>query len=136
MVLAKAEPVTRTALRSLTDFLAEGRQGHDFSDAWLKFITLVSSMKARTVSWISLLSASLTGVGHAAGGPLTQDLSPLSVAAQKTVDAASAQQRIVGKLKAAVAAGKAGTLSQGTQAVDEAMTDMKKAEPPRFGGGS
>lgn len=119
------------------------------------------SMKPNTVSWILLMWASLTGVGHAAGGPMNQDLTSISVAAQKAVDAgkrgdgavfvkeaedalvqakaqasSSAQQRIVGKLKAAVAAGAAGKLPEGVQAVEEAMTDMKKSESPRFGGGS
>jgi hypothetical protein len=118
-------------------------------------------MKPRTVLWILLLSASLTGVGYAAGGPMNQDLTSISIAAQKAVDAgkrgdaetfvkeaedalaqakaqtsSSAQQRIVGKLKTAVAEGKAGRLTEGTQAVEEAMSDMKKAESPRFGGGS
>ena len=39
------------------------------------------------------------------------------------------------KVKIAVADGKAGKLSEDTQAMDEAMTDMKKAGPPHFGGG-
>jgi hypothetical protein len=118
-------------------------------------------MKPRTVLWVLLLSAALTGVGHTAGEPMNQDLSVLSVTAQKAVDAgkrgdaeafvkeaedvlaqaktqagSSSQQRIVGKLKTAVAEGKAGKLAEGTQAMEEAMTDMKKAGAPRFGGGS
>lgn len=118
------------------------------------------SMKPNTVLRVLLMWASLTGVGYAAGGPMNQDLSSLSVSAQKAVDAgksgdgaafvkeaedaliqakaqanSSAQQRIVGKLKAAIAAGTAGKLPEGVQAVEEAMTDMKKAESPRFGGG-
>jgi len=92
---------------------------------------------------------------------MNQDLTPLSVTAQKAVDAgkrgdaeafikeaedvlaqakaqadSAAQQRIVRKLKTAVSAGKAGKLSEGTQAMEEAMTDMNKTGTPRFGGGS
>lgn len=118
-------------------------------------------MKPRIALCIFLLSAFFTAAGHAAGGPMNQDLTSISVAAQKAVDAgkrgdaetfvkeadealaqakaqagSAAQQRVVGKLKAGVAAGKAGNLSEGVKAVEEAMTDMKKAEPPRFGGGS
>lgn len=118
-------------------------------------------MKPIIVLWILLLSASLTGVGYTAGGPMNQDLTPLSVTAQKAVDAgkrgdaeafvkeaedvlaqakglagSAAQQRIVGKLKSAVAQGKAGKLPEATQAMEDAMTDMNKAAPPRFGGGN
>ena len=118
-------------------------------------------MKPRIALCICSLSALLTGVGHAAGGPMNQDLSPLTASAQKAVDAgkrgdaeafvkeaedaltqaktqtdSAAQQRIVRKLKSAVAAGKAGKLTEATQAVEEAMTDMKTSGPPRFGGGS
>lgn len=118
-------------------------------------------MKLRTVLWTLLMSASLTGVVHAAGEPMNQDLSVLSATAQKAVEAgkrgdaeafvkeaeealaqakgqagSSAQQRIVGKLKTGVAEGKAGNLAEGTLAVEEAMSDMKKAGAPRFGGGT
>jgi hypothetical protein len=118
-------------------------------------------MKPTTALWISLLSASLTGVGHTAGGPMNQDLTPLTATAQRAADAgkrgdatvfvkeaedalaqaktqadSAAQQRIVKKLKLAVSEGKASKLPEATQAVEDAMTDMKASGPPRFGGGT
>lgn len=118
-------------------------------------------MKFQKVMWIAVLSALLTGVGHTAGGPMNEDLTPLAEPAQKIVEAgkrgeaeaflteakdllakakemppSAAQQRIVGKLKIAVAEGKDGKLAEGVQAVEEAMTDMKKSGPPKFGGGN
>jgi hypothetical protein len=118
-------------------------------------------MKSITYSLVLLLSLPFSGIGHAAGGPMNEDLTPLVPLAQQAVDAgkrgdaeafvkaaeealaqarartsSASQQRIVGKLKTAVAEGKAGKLTEGTQAVEEAMTDMKKSGPPRFGGGS
>lgn len=118
-------------------------------------------MKLKMTMWAAVLSVLVTGVGHTAGGPMNEDLTPLTAGAQKTVEAgkrgdaeaflteaksllaqakeqapSAAQQRIVGKLKIAVAEGKDGKLAEGVQAVEEAMTDMKKAGPPRFGGGS
>lgn len=118
-------------------------------------------MKFQKVVWMAVLSALLTGVGHAAGGPMNEDLTPLAAPAQKVVEAgkrgeaeaflteakdllakakempaSAAQQRIVGKLKIAVAEGKDGKLTEGVQAVEEAMTDMKKSGPPKFGGGT
>ena len=48
----------------------------------------------------------------------------------------AAQQRITGKLKRAVEAGKSGDLAGATQLVEESMRDMKKAGAPKFGGGS
>jgi hypothetical protein len=117
-------------------------------------------MKLRSVLWILLVSASLTGVGHTAGGPMNEDLTSLSVTTQKAIEAgkrgdteafikeaeealaqakekpaSASTQRIIGRLKAAVTAGKAGKLTEGTQAAEEALTDMKKGGAPRFGGG-
>jgi hypothetical protein len=108
-----------------------------------------------------ILSATLTGVGFAAGGPMNEDLTSLALPAQKAVDAgkagnaavfqaeaeatlaeartkldSAAQQRISGKLKRAIDAGKSGDLSNATQLVEESMRDMKKAGAPKFGGGS
>ena len=108
-----------------------------------------------------ILSATLTGVGFAAGGPMNEDLTSLALPAQKAVDAgkagnaavfqaeaeatlaegrtkldSAAQQRISGKLKRAIDAGKSGDLSAATQLVEESMRDMKKAGAPKFGGGS
>ena len=108
-----------------------------------------------------ILSSALTGGSYAAGGPMNEDLTALTVPAQKAVDAgkagnaavflteaeatleetrskldSAAQQRIVGKLKRAVSAGKSGDLAGATQLVEESMRDMKKAGPPKFGGGS
>lgn len=90
-----------------------------------------------------------------------EDLTGLVAGAQKAVDAgrrgeaavfikeaegvlsqarehpdSAARQRIVRRLKSAIAAGQAGNLAEGVQAVEEAMTDMKKAGAPHFGGGS
>jgi hypothetical protein len=118
-------------------------------------------MKPRITLWITLLSALLTGVGHTAGGPMNEDLTPLLPASQKALEAgksgdaetflkeakealaqakefapSAAQQRVVGKLKIAVAEGKDGKLAEGVLKVEEAMSDMKKAGPPRFGGGT
>lgn len=118
-------------------------------------------MKPRIALCMFFLSAFFTGTGFAAGGPMNQDLSVLTASAQKAVDAgkrgdteafvkeaedvlaqakaqtdSAAQQRIVRKLKSAVAEAKAGRLPEATQAVEEAITDMKKAGPPRFGGGT
>jgi len=118
-------------------------------------------MKLKIAFWVAVLSALLTGVGHTAGGPMNEDLTPLTAPAQKVVEAgkrgdgeaflteardllakakefapSAAQQRIVGKLKIAVAEGKDGKLPEGVQAVEEAMTDMKKSGPPKFGGGT
>ena len=118
-------------------------------------------MKPVVTIWIFFLLAFLSGVANAAGGPMNQDLTPLTATAQKAVEAgkrgdaeafvkeaedalfqaktqtdSAAQQRIVRKLKTAVSEGKAGKLVEGTQAVEEAMSDMKASGPPRFGGGS
>jgi hypothetical protein len=118
-------------------------------------------MNPRFVLWVAALSALLSGAAHSAGGPMNEDLTPLLASAQVTVEAgkrgdaeaflknaqellakakehapSAAQQRIVGKLKIAVAEGKDGRLPEGTAAVEVAMTDMKKSGPPQFGGGS
>ncbi|WP_139559477.1 small metal-binding protein SmbP [Methylotetracoccus oryzae] len=118
-------------------------------------------MKTLVTLWVFFLLAFLSGVANAAGGPMNQDLTPLTATAQKALDAgkrgdaeafvkeaeaalfqaksqtdSAAQQRIVRKLKTAVSEGKAGKLLEGTQAVEEAMSDMKASGPPRFGGGS
>jgi hypothetical protein len=111
--------------------------------------------------WITLLAAVVPAGAHAAGGPMNQDLTTLAAPSQKAVDAgkrgdaaafvqeaeaalaqakaatdSAAQQRIVGKLKRAVNLGKAGNVAEGTQVVEEAMTDMTKSGPPKFGGGN
>ena len=118
-------------------------------------------LKLNKIIWATMLSFVLTGVGHTAGGPMNQDLTPLAASAEKAVEAgksgqgeafvaeaesllakakefapSAAQQRIVGKLKKAVSQGKEGKLAEGVAAVEEAMTDMKKSGPPRFGGGA
>ena len=106
-------------------------------------------------------SVALSGHVFAAGGPMNEDLTSLAVPAQKAVDAGKAgnaavfqaeaetalkeakaktdsavQQRVAGKLKRAVEAGKNGDLAGGTQLVEESMRDMKKAGAPQFGGGN
>jgi hypothetical protein len=121
-------------------------------------------MKLRIMVSGLLLSFCVIGLAHAAGGPLNEDLTPLLPVAQKAVDAgkqgnaeafvreaeealkqakardeqrtSAALQRIVGKLKKAVSEGNAGRLAEGTQLVEEAMSDMKKSGSPHFGGGS
>lgn len=88
---------------------------------------------------------------YAAGGPMNEDLSALAPYAQKAVDVgkqgdadafvkasqealiqaqakpfSAATQRIVRYLKSAVSFGKEGKINEGTQAIEEAITDMKK----------
>lgn len=109
----------------------------------------------------AVASLALSGSVIAAGGPMNQDLTSLAGPAQKTVEAgksgnaalfqteaeallnlakgqtdSAAQQRITGKLKRAVEAGKQGDLAGATQLVEESMRDMKKSGPPQFGGGN
>jgi hypothetical protein len=92
---------------------------------------------------------------------MNEDLTPLTAPSQKAVDAgkqgnaevfikeseealekakampsSASTQRVVSKLKAAVNNGKAGKLPEGVAAIEEAMTDMKKSGPPKFGGGN
>lgn len=118
-------------------------------------------MKAKSSLAAVLLSVALSGSLFAAGGPMNEDLTSLAVPAQKAVDAgragnaavfqteaeaalkeaksktdSAAQQRVAGKLKRAVEAGKNGDLAAATQLVEESMRDMKKAGAPQFGGGN
>jgi hypothetical protein len=118
-------------------------------------------MNMKTSFWSLVLFACLSSGVHAAGGPMNEDLTPLAVPAQKALDASkagnaeaftaetqqaleaaktknnsAAQQRIIGKLKRAAAMGKEGKLNEGAALVEEAMSDMKKSGPPKFGGGA
>lgn len=119
------------------------------------------TVKMTIALWAFLLSLCLTGVGHSAGGPMYEDLTGLAGDAQKAVDAgkrgdaeefvkdaeavlrearehpdSAARQRIIRRLKKAIGAGQAGDLAIGTEAIEEAMTDMTKTGAPKFGGGS
>lgn len=118
-------------------------------------------MKPTAIFSAVLLSAALSGPVLSAGGPMNEDLTSLAVPAQKAIDAAkagntevflseaesalqeargktdsAAQQRVAGKLKRAVEAGKSGDLAAGIQLVEESMRDMKKSGAPKFGGGT
>lgn len=118
-------------------------------------------MKIKNILLAAMLSLAGQGIGHAAGGPMNQDLTGLSTLSQKAVDAgkqgnaeefnknaedvlaqakaatpSASTQRIIGKMKTAVALGKSGKLAEGVAAVEEAMTDMTKSGPPKFGGGN
>ncbi|MEY4683694.1 MAG: hypothetical protein RLZ25_153 [Pseudomonadota bacterium] len=118
-------------------------------------------MKSNFALSVAILSVALSGNTFAAGGPMNEDLTSLAVPAQKAVEAgkagnaavfqteaeaalkeakgktdSAAQQRVAGKLKRAVEAGKNGDLATGTQLVEESMRDMKKAGAPQFGGGN
>jgi hypothetical protein len=126
-----------------------------------ELITRTFFMKLSIALSALILSATLTGGSYAAGGPMNEDLTSLAIPAQKAVDAgkagnaevflteaevalketrpkldSAAQQRIAGKLKRAVEAGKSGDLAGGTQLIEESMRDMKKSGAPKFGGGS
>lgn len=108
-----------------------------------------------------ILSVAMSGLVYAAGGPMNEDLTSLAVPAQKAIDAgkagnaagfqaeaelalkeakdktdSAAQQRVAGKLKRAVEAGKSGDLASGIQLVEDSMRDMKKSGAPKFGGGN
>lgn len=108
-----------------------------------------------------ILSVAMSGHVFAAGGPMNEDLTSLAIPAQKAIEAgkagnavvfqteaettltqakgktdSAAQQRVAGKLKRAVEAGKSGDLATGTQLIEEAMRDMKKSGAPKFGGGN
>ena len=110
---------------------------------------------------IAILSVALSGNSLAAGGPMNEDLTSLAIPAQRAVEAgkagnaavfqaeaetalqeakgktdSAAQQRVAGKLKRAIEAGKNGDLATGIQLVEESMRDMKKAGAPKFGGGN
>lgn len=118
-------------------------------------------MNSKFALAIATFSVALSGHAFAAGGPMNEDLTSLAVPAQKAVEAgkagnaavfqaeaetalkeaksktdSAAQQRVAGKLKRAVEAGKNGDLATGTQLVEESMRDMKKAGAPQFGGGN
>jgi hypothetical protein len=118
-------------------------------------------MKSNFALTAAILSVALSGNTFAAGGPMNEDLTSLAVPAQKAVEAgkagnaavfqaetetalkeaksktdSAAQQRVAGKLKRALEAGKNGDLATGTQLVEESMRDMKKAGAPQFGGGN
>lgn len=119
-------------------------------------------MKFKTAARVLVLSM-LTSMGtaYAAGGPMNQDLTPLVTFAQKALEASkqgdaatfvkesegalalakeqpasAATQRVIGKLKTAVNLGKTGNLTDGAKALEEAMGDMTKGAPPKFGGGN
>ncbi|QSA98760.1 small metal-binding protein SmbP [Methylococcus sp. EFPC2] len=109
----------------------------------------------------SFFSAS---VAQAAGAPMSIDFSQIKAHSEKAVadgkqgNAAAfeqgaeealkqakeqndkrsspAMQRIVGKLRTAVNEAKAGKIAEGTQAVEEAIAEMKQPAAPKFGGGS
>jgi len=118
-------------------------------------------MKSKFALTAGILSVALSGNLLAAGGPMNEDLTSLAVPAQKAIEAgkagnaavfqaeaetalkeaksktdSAAQQRVAGKLKRALEAGKNGDLATGTQLVEESMRDMKKAGAPQFGGGN
>jgi hypothetical protein len=118
-------------------------------------------MKLKQVLSVVILSVSLAGLAQSAGGPMNEDLSSISIPTQKAIDAGKAgdlqllikeaeeslsmakgktdsasQQRIVGKLKRAISRAQAGNLAEAVQDLELSMTDMKKAPPPKFGGGS
>jgi hypothetical protein len=118
-------------------------------------------MKSKFALTAAIISVAMSGNALAAGGPMNEDLTSLAAPAQKAVDAgkagnaavfqteaeaalkeargktdSAAQQRVAGKLKRAVEAGKNGDLATGTQLVEESMRDMKKAGAPQFGGGN
>lgn len=112
----------------------------------------------RAVTVVMFLAS---GTIFAAGGPMNEDLTSLAIPAQKAIEAgkagnaadfqaeaetalkeakdktdSAAQQRVTGKLKRAIEAGKRGDLAAGVQLIEESMRDMKKAGAPQFGGGS
>lgn len=118
-------------------------------------------MRFKFAQTAAILSVALSGNALSAGGPMNEDLTSLAIPAQKAVEAgkagnaavfqteaeadlkeakaktdSAAQQRVAGKLKRAVEAGKNGDLVTGTQLVEESMRDMKKAGAPQFGGGN
>ena len=118
-------------------------------------------MKSKLAICASLFAITLSGSAFAAGGPMYEDLTTLAAPSQRAVEAgkagnaavfqteaeaalqeaksktdSAAQQRVSGKLKRAVAAGKSGDLATGIQLIEEAMGDMKKSGAPKFGGGS
>lgn len=124
------------------------------------YIQEIIPMKYTHTLAAAVVSFAVSGGVLAAGGPMNEDLTVLAAPAQKTVEAgksgnaalfqseaeallnqargqvdSAAQQRITGKLKRAVEAGKQGDLAGATQLVEESMRDMKKAGSPKFGGG-
>lgn len=118
-------------------------------------------MKLKSAVSAIIMSAALSGVAYSAGGPMNEDLSALAVPTQKAIEAGKAgnketllkeagdalaqakqktdsasQQRIVRRLKMAIAKAEQGNVAEATQDLEEGITDMKKAPPPKFGGGS
>ncbi|MEY2696273.1 MAG: hypothetical protein RL333_411 [Pseudomonadota bacterium] len=118
-------------------------------------------MKSIFALAVAVASLAISGSTLAAGGPMNEDLTSLAIPAQKAIEAgkagnaavfqaeaetalkeakaktdSAAQQRVAGKLKRAVEAGKNGDLTSGTQLIEESMRDMKKAGAPQFGGGN
>jgi Small metal-binding protein len=118
-------------------------------------------MNSKFAVAIATISLALSGNAIAAGGPMNEDLTSLAAPAQKAIEAgkagnaavfqaeaeaalkeakektdSAAQQRVSGKLKRAIEAGKNGDLATGTQLIEESMRDMKKAGAPQFGGGN
>jgi hypothetical protein len=136
-------------------------KGHGITHAFINEIR-GKPMKFKTAARVLVLSM-LTSMGtaYAAGGPMNQDLTPLVTFAQKALEASkqgdaatfvkesegalalakeqpasAATQRVIGKLKTAVNLGKTGNLTDGAKALEEAMGDMTKGAPPKFGGGN
>jgi len=108
-----------------------------------------------------LILACFSQMGYSAGGPMSEDLTPLIPMAQQAVDAgkqgdvdafikaatetydetqnypmSASQQRILTRMRKAVKRGNSGKLEQGIKLVENAMTNMIKKDEISFGGGS